>query len=370
MTLGEVDTPSALVDAERLERNLREMAVLCGRHGKRLRPHFKTHKTIEIAARQRDLGAAGLTVAKVGEAEALADAGFDDLLVCYPMVGPVKLARLAALASRATVSTVVDSQAGAGELSAAMARAGLRLDVLVKLDAGMHRVGVPHGQAVQLASAVAGLDGLRLRGVCIHEGGVYNEPDPARRRSMGRDQVRRLVDTAQALRAAGLPVDVVSCGATPSIRDVIDIDGVTEVRPGNYVFYDAIQVALGVVPADRCALSVLTTVVSLAAPGRGIVDAGSKVLTLDRGAHGHVLVKEYGRVLGRRGVVLAALSEEHGWLAVSGGAAPLRIGDQLRILPNHACAVVSNFDRLTVMRDGGPAAEWNVIARGGMALRC
>ncbi len=181
-----VDTPSALVDADQLERNLVEMARLCQRHGKRLRPHVKTHKTAQIAARQCELGAVGLTVAKIGEAEALADAGLDDLLVCYPMVGPLKLARLAALARRATVSTVVDSLAAAEALATAMTKAGVRLDVLLKLDAAMHRVGVPHSQAERLAMAVAGLAGLRLRGVCIHEGGVYTEPDPARRRVLAR----------------------------------------------------------------------------------------------------------------------------------------------------------------------------------------
>ena len=363
MSLDAVDTPSVLVDEARLERNMLEIAQLAGQHGKRLRPHVKTHKTVEIAARQRELGAVGLTVAKLGEAEAYADAGFDDLLVCYPLVGPLKLARLAALAQRVTASTVVENLDAARELSAAMLHAGVRLDVLVKLDVGMHRVGIPDRDVHGLAHAVAGLTGLRLRGVCIHEGSVYAEPDPARRRSVGRAQVQRLVRTADRLREHGLPIDVVSCGATPSFRDVIDIEGVTEVRPGNYVFYDATQVALGVVGPERCALSVLSTVVSRSARDRGIVDAGAKALSLDRGAHGLSLLDGYGRVLGRDDVRLESLSEEHGWLRVVGDL-PLTIGDRLCILPNHACAVVNNFDRLTVVRDDAPIAEWNVIARG------
>jgi D-serine deaminase-like pyridoxal phosphate-dependent protein len=363
VSLDAVDTPSVLIDQGRLERNLQEVAQLSRQHDKRLRPHVKTHKTSEIARRQHELGAVGLTVAKLGEAEAYADAGFDDLLVCYPLVGPVKLARLAALARRVTVSTVVDSAEAARALSAAMLDAGLRLDVLVKLDVGMHRVGVIDKEADHLALTVAELDGLRLRGVCIHEGSVYAEPDPAARRSLGREQVRQLVRTAQRLRRAGLPIDVVSCGATPSLRDVIDIDGVTEVRPGNYVFYDATQAALGVVDPDRCALSVLATVVSRAGPDRGVIDAGAKALSLDRGAHGLTLLEGYGRILGRPDVRLESLSEEHGWLRLA-GREPLPIGERLRILPNHACAVVSNFDRLTVVRDDVPVADWKVIARG------
>jgi D-serine deaminase-like pyridoxal phosphate-dependent protein len=363
VNLDSVDTPALLVDEARLEDNVRLMARLCRQHGKKLRPHIKTHKTVEIARRQRDNGAAGLTVAKLGEAEVYAAAGFDDLLVCYPIVGPVKLARLAALARRVTVSTVVDDAAAARALSAAMTAAGIRLDVLLKLDVGMHRVGVAAGEADRLAAAVAELPGLRLRGVCIHEGSVYGEADPARRRALGRDQVRQLVATAGRLREQGLPIDVVSCGSTPSLADVIDIDGLTEVRPGNYVFYDAMQVALGVIDAERCALTVLTTVVSRGGADHAIIDAGAKTLSLDRGAHGLGLLSDYGRIIGRDDVRLASLSEEHGWLRL-GEQAPLSVGDRLRVLPNHACAVVNNFDQLTILRDGEPVAQWDIAARG------
>jgi D-serine deaminase-like pyridoxal phosphate-dependent protein len=363
VSLDSVDTPALLVDDSRLHDNLRLMAQLCLRHGKRLRPHIKTHKTIEIARRQRDNGAVGLTVAKLGEAEVYAAAGFDDLLVCYPIVGPIKLARLAALAQSVTASTVVDNPGAARDLSAAMTRAGVRLDVLLKLDVGMHRVGVAADDVLQLATAVAELPGLRLRGVCIHEGSVYGEADPARRGAIGRDQVQRLVATAERLRDRGLPIDVVSCGSTPSIADVIDIDGLTEVRPGNYVFYDAMQVALGVVDPERCALSVLTTVVSRGGADHAVVDAGAKTLSLDRGAHGLGLLSDYGRVIGRDDVRLASLSEEHGWLKL-GEEVPLAVGERLRVLPNHACAVINNFDKMIVVRDGEPVGEWHIAARG------
>jgi D-serine deaminase-like pyridoxal phosphate-dependent protein len=363
VSLDSVDTPALLVDEARLDYNVAAMARLCGQHGKRLRPHIKTHKTLEIARRQREHGAVGLTVAKLGEAEVYAAAGFDDLLVCYPIVGPLKLARLAALAATVTVSTVVDNIGAARDLSRAMADAGVNLDVLIKLDVGMHRVGVAPGEVDQLAAQVAALEGLRLRGVAIHEGSVYGEADPARRRAVGRDQVQHLVATAQRLRDRGLPIDVVSCGSTPSMADVIDIDGLTEVRPGNYVFYDAMQVALGVIQAQRCALSVLTTVVSRGGADHAVIDAGSKALSLDRGAHGLGLLSDYGQVIGRDDVRLAGLSEEHGWLKL-GGQVSLSVGERLRVLPNHACAVVNNFAKLTVVRDGAPVADWVIAARG------
>jgi D-serine deaminase-like pyridoxal phosphate-dependent protein len=155
----------------------------------------------------------------------------------------------------------------------------------------------------------------------------------------------------------------VSCGSTPSLADVIDIDGLTEVRPGNYVFYDAMQVALGVIEAQRCALTVLTTVVSRGGADHAVIDAGAKTLSLDRGAHGLGLLPDYGQVIGRDDVRLASLSEEHGWLKL-GEAAEVSVGERLRVLPNHACAVVNNFDKMTVIRDGEPVGEWDIAARG------
>ncbi len=364
----EVETPALLIDLDRLERNLREAAELAAAHGKELRPHIKTHKMVQVARRQTELGAVGLTMAKLGEAEVFADAGFGDLFVCYPIVGAAKLARLVALAQRVHVATIADDIGPARALAAAASAAGVTIDVLVKLDLGMHRVGVSEQDAEPLATAIAGLDGLALRGVCIHEGTVYGEPDPARRRALGRDQVSRLAEVGQRLRDAGLPVDVVSCGATPSFRDVVDVEGMTELRPGNYVFYDAMQAALGVVDADRCALSVLATVVSHVAQDRAVVDAGAKALTLDRGAHGLELLSGYGEVRSREGVTIAGLSEEHGWLHLDdlAAAAGIALGDRLEITPNHACTVVNCFDAATVVRDGTVLDRWAVAARGRM----
>jgi D-serine deaminase-like pyridoxal phosphate-dependent protein len=361
-----LDTPALLLDVEKLERNLREMAELCKAHGKALRPHVKSHKTVEIAARQCELGAVGLTTAKLAEAEVFADAGFTDLFVCYPLVGKQKLVRLMRLAAKARVCTIVDHPVAASALAAAARGAGLTIDVLIKLDLGMHRVGVSTAEVDRLANALAEIDGLRLQGVCIHEGETYGEPNPARRRTLARERVSELVEIAERLRCEGHCIEVVSSGATPAVRDVLDIDGLTEVRPGNYVFYDAMQAALGVVPQDRCALSVLATVVSHASEDRAILDAGAKALTLDRGVHGLQLLDGYGRVTGRDDVTIAALSEEHGWLRLDPGA-DLGVGDRLRIVPNHACAVVNCFDTITVVERDTPVAEWRVAARGRMS---
>ena len=363
--LDAIETPALLLDADRLEANLTRMADLCRQHGRALRPHSKSHKTVEIAARQRELGAVGITVAKLGEAEVHVEAGCEDVFVCYPLVGVGKLRRLLALAERARVSTIVDDLDAAAALGRAAVAAGTEIDVLVKLDLGMHRVGVPEAEAEAFAEATARVDGLRLRGVCVHEGETYGEPDPARRRSLARERVGRLVEVAERLRRRGLEIDLVSSGATPSVFETIDLDGVTEVRPGNYVFFDAIAVALAVAPEEACALTVLTTVASHSAPERGIVDAGAKALSLDRGVHGLGILDGFGTVRGRPGLRLASLSEEHGWLELGDGA-EVAIGERLDVIPNHACPVVANFESLTLVRNGEPLETWRITTRGRM----
>jgi D-serine deaminase-like pyridoxal phosphate-dependent protein len=350
------ETPYVRVDPAALDRNVSEMAAACAEHGVALRPHIKSHKCATIARRQVAHGAVGLTCAKLSEAEVLARHGFDDLFVCYPLVGAERLRRLRDLARTVRLRTIVDSPEGAHGLSAAMD--GESLDVLIKLDVGMHRAGVPPEAAPELADLVARLPGLRLRGVCIHEGSVYGEPDPTARAALAREQVGALVATAEGLRRDGHEIDVVSAGATPAWRTSVAVPGVTELRPGNYVFYDAMQVALGVVGLDRCALSVITTVVSHAAPDRALVDAGSKVLTLDRGAHGGALLDGYGVVVDRPGIRVASLSEEHGWLRLD-PSERVAVGDRLEIVPNHACPVVANFDALVADDE-----RWAVEARG------
>jgi D-serine deaminase-like pyridoxal phosphate-dependent protein len=360
----ELDTPTLLIDLDRLDRNIDDMAEQAAVRGVALRPHMKTHKLVEVARRQLCAGAIGLTTAKLAEAEAMAAAGFDDLFVCYPLIGPEKLRRLRRLAREVRVSTVVDSREGARALAAAMAGEERPLDVLIKLDAGMHRIGVAPADAPELAAEVSRHRSLHLRGVCVHEGSVYAEPDPERRAAIARAQVRQLVSTARELERAGHEIEVVSAGATPAAAASLSVEGITEFRPGNYVFYDATQVALGVVGPERCAQTVLTTVVSRHGD-RAVIDAGSKALTLDRGGHGTSLVEGHGIVRGRPGITVRALSEEHGWLALEPGE-ELQIGERLELIANHACPVTNCFPEAVGVRDGAVCERWTVVARGRM----
>jgi D-serine deaminase-like pyridoxal phosphate-dependent protein len=358
-SLDQLSTPAVLVDLEVLERNVARMAELARRHGVRLRPHAKTHKSAAIARLQLAAGATGLSVAKTSEAEAFAAHGFGDLFVAFPVVGADKGRRLLALGDRLRLAVGADSREGALTLAAPFREAGRRLDVLLKVDVGYGRVGVAPEAALGVARALAETPGLRLRGVFTHAGQGYLAETPEGVAEVGHDEGRILAATAEALRAAGLPIEEVSVGSTPTARHAMPAAGVTECRPGNYVFHDASQVSLGTCGVEDCALTVLATVVSVPGPGRAFVDAGSKTLSSDPlrpRAGGH------GWILGRRSR-LKGLSEEHGWVEVAEGES-FRVGERIRILPNHACVVANLHDRLLGVRGDHVETEIPVSARG------
>jgi D-serine deaminase-like pyridoxal phosphate-dependent protein len=357
--LEEVSTPAVLVDLDILERNVGRMAERARDASVRLRPHAKTHKCVEIARLQRAAGAVGLTLAKTGEAEVFAEAGFDDLFLAYPVVGADKARRLLALSDRIRLAVGVDGLEGARSLAAVFAAAGRRLDVMLEVDTGLGRVGVRPEAAAALAVRLAEEPGLRVRGVFTHAGHAYAADTDAARRATGRGEGTALAEVARALRGQGLAVEEVSVGSTPTAGEAMRVDGVTEVRPGNYVFHDASQVSLGSCGPEDCALTVLATVVSVPGPGRAVVDAGSKTLSSDalRPRAGG-----FGAVVGRRSR-LTRLTEEHGELAVEPGES-FAVGQRLRLLPNHACPVANLHDRLYGVRGERVEAVLPVAARG------
>lgn len=366
-TLDDLETPAVIVDLDVLERNIDEMAGQARAAGVALRPHIKTHKTPAIAHRQLAAGAVGITCAKVGEAETMAAAGINDIFICYPIIGPQKTARLASLASRpgCRLSTIVDSAIGLAGLAAAFADAVTPLEVLIKVDTGLGRVGVAPGAATMaLAAQVAATPGLRFGGVCAHEGTSYGFPNPAERSQQTQAAVARLVETAQALAAAGLPCTRVSAGSTPGAVSALGVAGITELRPGNYAFYDTMQVGLGVQPLERCALRVLVTVISHSTRQRAVIDAGSKTLTSDRGVHGSTSAANHGVIVGKRGITLRALSEEHGWLDLDPAGDDVTIGERLVVVPVHSCPVANLVDELVMVRSGAIVDRWPVTAAG------
>jgi D-serine deaminase-like pyridoxal phosphate-dependent protein len=363
--VGDLDTPVVLVEIVKLHANLSRMAdrVAEAGHGKvRLRPHAKTHKTREIAQRQLELGAVGLTVAKVGEAEAMVGAGVEDLLIAYPVLGDQKYERLLKLLDKARIRIALDSLEVAEAASGFFAARGARLPVLIEIDTGFGRTGVQSpAAALQLAEQIDELKGVEVAGVMCFGGQAYQTSDADKQAEIGRAEGQTSVQVAELLCGHGHDAKTVSVGSTPTAGAAATVEGVTEVRPGVYAFGDLKQVQLGTARLEDCALTVLATVVSHPRPERYVVDAGLKALAGENYGWG-----TYGRLLEHPGLVLDWAAEEHGVILVPEGAPDpkLRIGDKVRIVPDHACGTVNMHDALVAV-DGDAVVEvWPVIGRG------
>jgi D-serine deaminase-like pyridoxal phosphate-dependent protein len=357
--LEDLPTPAPLVDLDVVERNLARMQERARAAGVHLRPHAKTHKSQRIGRMQIAAGARGLTVAKTSEAEVFADLGFDDLFIAYTVVGEDKARRLLALSDRVRLTVGVDSLEGARTLGSVFARAGRRLTVRLEIDPGFHRAGVLPEDTVALAKRIADVPGLELAGVFTHAGQGYGGPTPADVARIGAEEARLAAETARAIRDAGLPAADVSVGSTPTAAAAMTGSGVTECRPGTYVFNDRCQVALGSAAVEDCALTILATVVSVPAPDRAVLDAGSKTLSSDPA---RPAPDGFGLVRGRT-TRIARVSEEHGVLAVAPGES-FRVGERVRVLPNHACAAVNLHDALVAVRGNRVVETIPVQARG------
>ena len=369
MLVSDIPTPAVLVDRQRLLRNISRVQDLANAAGVSLRPHAKTHKSPAIARWQIERGAAGICCAKVGEAEVMAAAGIDDIRLAYP-VNPSNASRVLALMERASLSIVVDHLAVARGWSEVMRRAGRVLEVLVKVDVGFHRCGIDPEPpaAVEFIRAVASLPGLHLRGLLSHAGHGYQAASEEELRVIARRETEILTTLRERAAGAGIALEEISVGATPTLRFTAQQPGVTELRPGNYVYFDRTQLALGAASLDDCALTVLATVVSKPAPDRLILDCGSKTLSNDL-ARGFDATPGYGAVLmpGDTAIdgtlEIERLSEEHATVRAREGTS-LEPGDRVRVLPNHAC-VVANLVDAVVLVDGDRVIDsLPVTARG------
>ncbi|SFU44012.1 alanine racemase [Alicyclobacillus macrosporangiidus] len=359
MRIYDLPTPAALVDLDILQRNIQSMADAARRAGVRLRPHVKTHKMHAIARMQLEAGAVGLTCAKVSEAEVMAASGARDILIAYPVVGDWQIERIVRLARRVQVTVAFDSEFAARKLNEAARDAGLVLPLYLIVDTGNRRDGVLPGEpALQLAKKVAALPHVRLAGIMTHEGHVGRARDEEELKAAVAAAARDMVATAALLRESGIEVEQVSVGSTPACKSGIVIDGITEWRPGTYVFNDVNELSRGT-PLENCALSILATVVSHSAIDRAVIDAGSKTLTSEparRGGAGFGYIKEWPKA------VLERLYEEHGVVQLNGEAC--EIGQRVTIIPNHVCPVVNLMEHVYVTRGDEVIDQWPVDARG------
>lgn len=361
MHYRELSTPALTVDLDALERNLDRVAELCRRQRVGLRPHTKTHKTVEVARLQLERGAVGLTVAKVGEAEVMAASGLDDILVAFPIFGAEKLRRLADIARTRRLLVSLDSEATAQELSRAAAAQGATIGVLVEFDVGARRCGLDPGPAlVGLAKAIERLPGLRFRGLMSFFGNIWGTP--VERRAEAERVAERVGKALAAFRAENLPVEIVSGGSTPSAEFAHLIPGLTEIRPGTCVYNDLNTYYQGACSLDDCAVRVVTTVVSTAVPGRVIIDAGSKTFSSDLLGSGPK--SGYGYVVEAPDALLITLNEEHGHLDITSSQHKFYVGEVLTVIPNHVCTTVNMHDEIFTVRKGEAVGCWKIAARG------
>ncbi len=349
MDIDDIETPAVLVDLDIVERNLAKLQDYCDRHGIANRPHIKTHKLTRFAKAQIAAGAAGITCQKLSEAEVMADAGFDDILITYNIIGLAKLARLKALARRCRVSVCADSKATIAGLAGAFNDPDVPLPVLVECDTGAGRCGVvTPEQAAELAGDIAAQPGLAFKGLMTYP--------PAGQVP----QVQAWLAEAVALcQAAGHDCTVVSSGGTPDLYTAHQVTAATEHRAGTYIYNDRSLVSRGACGTDDVVLTVLATVVSAPTPRRAIIDAGSKVLTSDlMGMTG------FGSVVGHPEIAVDSLSEEHGRLDLAAVPGSLNIGQRIQIIPNHACPVSNVVGLVHLVRGGRVEKTMTVDARG------
>lgn len=361
MFIDELDTPAVLVDLDVMEQNLERMAAYCRDHAIALRPHAKTHKIPALARRQLEGGAVGITTAKLGEAEVMIDAGVRDILIAYPLIGREKITRLTAVAERAHVTVACDSVESLKAVAEVAQASHARVGVLIEQDIGAGRCGVPDAEAARaLAQTALDLPGIEFRGLMIYPGHFL--VDGTKRAQMVEGVNRRIESVVETFDRRGVPLPLISGGSTPTAYMSHLFHGVGEIRPGMYLFNDRNMVGIGVAELADCAVSVLTTVVSTSLADRAILDGGSKTFSSDRYLAGDG--RGFGTVTDDPDATLYALSEEHGHLDTSRSARRHRVGDRLRVVPNHVCSTINMHDQVYGTRGNVVETVWRVAARG------
>ena len=358
----ELETPFPVVDLDRLDRNLDKAARYAREHSLGLRPHIKTHKSPRLAAEQLRRGAVGLTCATPYEAEVMSEVA-DDILLAYPPVGALRARRIAALPEHVRLTVALDSVAAADDLAAAARAADREIMIFVELDLGMHRVGLPVvDDAISLARRIRDAAPLTFGGIAFYPGHIREPMDSqdaklaALRASLG--------EALSRFERAGIEVAAVSGGSTPTMWRTHELPGVTEFRPGTYIFNDRTTAAIGTCDWDECALTVLATVVSTAVPGQAVIDAGSKALGREPLRGAGAPDDGFGSLLEYPEVTVRGMSEEHGILDLSRSSWRPSVGERVRVIPNHVCIVVHLNDVVAGVRGSSVETSWPVAARG------
>ena len=362
LRVSELDTPALLIDLDIMERNLRRAADYARANDLLLRPHTKTHKIPALGRRQLALGAVGLTVAKVGEAEVMLAAGPPELLVAYPIIGHRKLERLAAVARRTRVTVALDSVLAARHLSDAAREGQVSFGVLAELDAGLGRVGVtPGDELVQLIRGILRLPHLSYEGIAFYPGHIKMLDEEGGRAIEAVNELLRAV--LDRLRREGLPPGIVSAGSTPTLFESHRMRGLTEIRPGTYIFNDRNTAQIGACGWEDCAAVIVCTVVSTSRPGHMIIDGGSKTFSSDRQAAGGE--PTFGQIREAPGALFHKMNEEHGYVDLRRSEkSDFEVGDRVRVIPNHICVAMNLHEQVYGARGEEIVEVWKVEGRG------
>ncbi|MBM7691743.1 D-serine deaminase-like pyridoxal phosphate-dependent protein [Peribacillus deserti] len=358
-----VDTPSLIIDEKIMQKNIEKMAGISRKYGVQLRPHIKTHKIPEIAKKQISAGAIGVTTAKVSEAEVMADHGIDDIFVAYPIVTESKIESVLRLSEKVNVIVGVDSLEGAMRLSETARRQYKKIQVRLEVDTGFKRTGVPYEDAVRLAFQLQGMEPLQFNGIYTFRGFSMNGRPTLDIEKAGMEEGQLMVKLAERMRKEGIQVRDISVGSTPTAPYAAQVKGITEVRPGTYVFYDRMQAALGSCSLKECSASVRVTVISRPYEDLMIVDGGSKTFATDVGPNSEPLnLQGYGHIIEAPHAIIERLSEEHGMVKIN-PKDPFKVGDIIHVLPNHICSTVNLHNRV-YLNESGNLIEKTVYARG------
>jgi D-serine deaminase-like pyridoxal phosphate-dependent protein len=363
MKLADIPTPALVIDASIVQRNINRLAAYAQQHRLAVRPHTKTHKNRELASMQLASGAIGLTMAKVGEAEALVDLS-DDLLLAYPAIGPARVPRIAELARSRTLRVAVDTQVAAQAIATAAQAAQSTVGLLVEIDVGMRRTGVASpAEALKLAQIVTGLQGVRLDGLMCYPGHIWEASD--QQAVSLRLISAKLQETLDLWNRSGLRAEIVSGGSTPTAYQSHLVPQYTEIRPGTYIFNDVNEWRAGYASLDDCAARIIATVVSDAVPNQVVIDGGTKTFTSDlcipAKDSGHGYIVEYPQAK------LTRLSEEHGQVDVSMIAARPQVGDRVTVIPNHVCPCVNLQDHIWILESTEDVRPLSVDGRGKLS---
>lgn len=360
MTKYEIPSPAVIVDLDVTERNIERVAALTRKYGIKHRPHIKAHKSEYFARKQLEAGAVGVTVAKIAEAETMVEHGINNILIAYSIVGEEKLQRLKKLHQTACVMATVDSPEAARGL-AGIGSQEHPLPVLIEIDCGTHRGGRQPGvDTLQFAVQLRDFKSLQIKGIFTYNGNLYHTENTEQLQGLVVQESQLLREAAADLRRHQIPVEIISGGSTPALLALEELQGVTEIRSGNYLFNDVSGIQFGTAGIEDCALRVLATVISTPLPGYATIDAGSKTLTNDQSVRG----EECGMVVGLPGVQLVALNEEHGYLRYDPDQVRVHIGERIEIIPNHACVLPNLCDRIYGARGDDVVQEITVDARG------